>query len=81
MGPRYLEQLVHADEKVLMATERKKLSAINDGEVVENEYRFRHRQGNWRWLLCRETVFQRDEEGLPAQIFGTATDITKRKHA
>ena len=81
MGPRYLEQLVHADEKALMATERKKLSAINDGEVVENEYRFRHRQGNWRWLLCRETVFQRDEDGQPTQVFGTATDITKRKHA
>ncbi|MEL7359229.1 MAG: diguanylate cyclase [Cyanobacteria bacterium J06560_6] len=81
LGPRYLESLVHADEKALMATERRKLSAINDGEVVENEYRFRHRQGNWRWLLCRETVFQRDEDGQPTQIFGTATDITKRKHA
>jgi len=81
MGPRYLEQLVHADEKAQMAAERKKLSAINDGEVVENEYRFRHRQGNWRWLLCRETVFQRDDDGQPTQIFGTATDITKRKHA
>jgi len=81
LGAQYLEQLVHADEKPLMAAERKKLAAINDGEVVENEYRFRHRQGNWRWLLCRETVFQRNEEGQPTQIFGTATDITKRKHA
>ncbi|MEO0707522.1 MAG: diguanylate cyclase [Cyanobacteria bacterium J06649_5] len=81
LGPQYLEKLVHADEKPLMAAERKKLAAINDGEVVENEYRFRHRQGNWRWLLCRETVFQRDAEGQPTQVFGTATDITKRKHA
>jgi diguanylate cyclase (GGDEF)-like protein/PAS domain S-box-containing protein len=81
LGPQYLEQLVHADEKQHMVAERSKLSAINDGEVVENEYRFRHRQGNWRWLLCRETVFQRDSEGQPTQIFGTATDITKRKHA
>ncbi|MEO1447193.1 MAG: diguanylate cyclase, partial [Cyanobacteria bacterium J06635_11] len=81
LGPKYLEKLVHADEKALMAEERKKLAAINDGEVVENEYRFRHRQGNWRWLLCRETVFQRDSDGQPTQVFGTATDITKRKHA
>ncbi|MEL6158936.1 MAG: sensor domain-containing diguanylate cyclase [Cyanobacteria bacterium J06623_5] len=81
LGARYLEQLVHADDKPLMVAERRKLLAINDGEVVENEYRFRHRQGNWRWLLCRETVFQRDEEGNPTQIFGTATDITKHKHA
>lgn len=81
LGPQYLEQLVHADEKKHMASERSKLAAINDGEVVENEYRFRHRQGNWRWLLCRETVFQRDDDGQPTQVFGTATDITKRKHA
>ena len=81
LGAQYLEKLVHADEKVQMVLERKKLSAINDGEVLENEYRFRHRQGNWRWLMCRETVFQRDEDGLPTQVFGTATDITKRKHA
>lgn len=81
LGPKYLEQLVHADEKKHMADERSKLAAINDGEVVENEYRFRHRQGNWRWLRCRETVFQRDSEGQPTQVFGTATDITKRKHA
>ncbi len=81
LGPQYLEKLVHADEKKHMAAEREKLSAINDGEVVENEYRLRHRQGNWRWLLCRETVFQRDADGQPTQVFGTATDITKRKHA
>ncbi len=81
LGSHYLEQLVHADEKKYMASERSKLAVINDGEVVENEYRFRHRQGNWRWLLCRETIFQRDRDGQPTQIFGTATDITKRKHA
>lgn len=81
LGSHYLEQLVHADEKKHMTLERRKLAVISDGEVVENEYRFRHRQGNWRWLLCRETVFQRDHDGQPTQIFGTATDITKRKHA
>ncbi|MBE9062828.1 diguanylate cyclase domain-containing protein [cf. Phormidesmis sp. LEGE 11477] len=81
LGARYLEQLVHADERQLLIQERRRLSTIKDGEVVENEYRFRHRQGHWRWLLCRETVFQRDYEGRPLQVFGTATDITKRKRA
>ncbi len=81
LGTQYLEQLVHPDEKAHMTAERTKLTAINDGEVVENEYRLRHLQGHWRWLLCRETVFQRDANGHPTQIFGTATDITKRKHA
>ncbi len=80
LGTRYLEQLVHPDEKAHMIAERTKLTTINDGEVVENEYRLRHLQGQWCWLLCRETVFQRDSNGHPTQVFGTATDITKRKH-
>lgn len=81
LGTRYLEQLVHPDEKAHMTAERIKLTTIKDGEVVENEYRLRHLHGHWRWLLCRETVFQRDANGHPTQVFGTATDITKRKHA
>lgn len=81
MGAQYLQKLAHTADEAHMAAERRKLSTIKDGEVIENEYRFCHRQGNWRWLLCRETVFQRDEAGQPTQIFGTATDITKRKHA
>ncbi len=81
LGTRYLEQLVHPDEKAHMTAERIKLTTIKDGEVVKNEYRLRHLHGHWRWLLCRETVFQRDANGHPTQVFGTATDITKRKHA
>lgn len=81
MGVRYLEKLVHTGEQAHMVAERRKLLTSKDGEVIENEYRFCHRQGQWRWLLCRETVFQRDKAGQPTQIFGTATDITKRKHA
>ncbi len=81
MGAQYLQKLVYPGEEAHMVAERGKLSTTNDGEVIENEYRFCHRQGNWRWLLCRETVFQRDQAGRPTQVFGTATDITKRKHA
>ena len=81
LGDRYLEKLVHADEKNLLIEQRQKLSTIKEGEIVENEYRLRHRQGNWRWLLCRETVFKSDAKGQPVQIFGTATDITNRKRS
>ena len=81
LGDRYLEKLVHADQKSLLIKQRQRLLTIKDGEVVENEYRFRHRQGHWRWLLCRETVFRRDHDDRPVQVFGTATDITNRKRA
>jgi diguanylate cyclase (GGDEF)-like protein/PAS domain S-box-containing protein len=81
MGDHFLEKLVHEDDRVSMLAQRRKLAFISDGEMVEMEYRLRHRQGHWRWLMCRETVFQRASDGTPAQIFGTATDITERKQA
>jgi two-component system cell cycle response regulator len=77
----FLDQLVHKNDRQGIRKLRRKLSALNNGEIIEMEYRLQHRQGNWRWLLCRETVFQRDESGEPSQIFGTATDITERKQA
>ncbi len=81
LGSHYLEQLIHADDRQQMRSQRSKLEHLADGEIVESEYRFQHRHGGWRWLLCRETVFHRDENGYPTQIFGTATDITERKQA
>jgi len=81
LGKHYLEQLSHPDDIPHMRSQRSKLAQLDDSEIVESEYRFRHQYGGWRWLLCRETVFQRDADGRPTQIFGTATDITQRKQA
>ncbi|MEL7503660.1 MAG: diguanylate cyclase [Cyanobacteria bacterium J06554_6] len=81
LGAHFLEQLVHPDDLSLMRAQRYKLEHLSDSEIVESEYRLRHCQGSWRWLLCRETVFQRDANGHPTQVFGTATDITERKQA
>jgi PAS domain S-box-containing protein len=39
----------------------------------------RHKNGKWRWLNSRDTVFTRDSDGNPKQILGTATDISDRK--
>jgi diguanylate cyclase (GGDEF)-like protein/PAS domain S-box-containing protein len=81
MGDNFLDKLIHEDDRVSMLAQRRKLAFISDGEMIEMEYRLRHRQGHWRWLMCRETVFQRTSDGTPTQIFGTATDITERKQA
>lgn len=49
------------------------------GAIVELEYRMRHRHGDWRWLRSREVVFERNPEGQPSQVLGTAIDITLAK--
>jgi PAS domain S-box-containing protein len=53
--------------------------SAKDGEILEFEYRMRHKSGEWHWMFARETVFARNTDGKPKQILGAATDISDRK--
>jgi len=44
----------------------------------EVEYRMRHRDGTWRWMLARGLAV-RDSAGHPYRMAGSQTDITGRK--
>ena len=48
--------------------------STDTGEVYEIEYRFRGRDGNYRWFLGR-ALPQRDASGTVVRWFGTCTDI------
>lgn len=43
------------------------------------QYRHRHTQGHWVWILCRASVMEVDASGRPTKIVGTDTDITHVK--
>jgi diguanylate cyclase (GGDEF)-like protein len=43
------------------------------------QYRTRLRNGNWRWILARGQVAERDAAGRPLRIVGTVADIDARK--
>ena len=47
----------------------------------ECECRMRHKDGHWIWILDRGRLMSRTAEGKPLMMFGTHTDITKRKLA
>lgn len=76
-----LNALVHPDDLAQWPAFVAERDALPDGAFAAFEYRVRHRDGGWRWLSARETVFTRDAEGRPAQAFGVAQDVTDRKEA
>ncbi len=46
--------------------------------LSEVEYRLRHRDGDWRWMLCRIKVVAWDSAGQPTRMMGTHIDVTER---
>ncbi len=47
---------------------------------LECEYRIRHQDGGWRWMLCRGLA-ERDERGTALRVAGSQADITGQKSA
>lgn len=43
------------------------------------EYRFRCKDGSWKWTLGRGMVVKRNTEGKPLRLVGTNSDISERK--
>ena len=78
---RGLNALVHPDDLARWPAFVAERDGLPDGAFASFEYRVRHRDGQWRWLSARETVFVRDADGRPAQAFGVAQDVTDQKEA
>lgn len=47
-------------------------------EELSFEFRLRHRNGSWAWILMQGRL-RRDEDGLPVALVGAHTDITRSK--
>ncbi|MEA5466605.1 diguanylate cyclase domain-containing protein [Leptothoe sp. PORK10 BA2] len=79
LGAQFLEDIAHEDDVKIIHGARRQLAQSQSGDIIENEYRLQHKQGNWHWMLCRETIFKWNPDGTPLQLLGTATDITVHK--
>ena len=73
------EQRVHPED--LAGT----LAAVSDFRAgqrdnYEVEFRMRHKDGSWRWILTRADL-RHDAAGRPIRMMGCHVDITERKQA
>lgn len=71
---------VHPADRALASAVTEQL---NGGllEDVAYEYRERHKDGHWVWIMCRGRAAAWDEQGRPWRYIGTDTDISRIKLA
>jgi PAS domain S-box-containing protein len=72
------KKLVHPED---LQTALQAIAKYSDGEtdVYECEFRMRHKEGHWIWVLAQARSHDRDKEGKLVSMFGTHIDITERK--
>ncbi len=49
--------------------------------IYQCEYRFRNKQGEWKWILDRGKVMTWTPDGRPCRVIGTHVDLTEHKQA
>jgi len=76
VGPNAWHRVVHPDDLPRAVARRE--ATLPSGETFEVEYRFRAKDGTYRWHLGRAVPI-RDREGEIEFWVGTATDIHDRK--
>ncbi|MCU0686416.1 MAG: PAS domain S-box protein [Polyangiaceae bacterium] len=81
MGAEVMPTIGHPDDMAAMPEHIGRLLTARDGEVNEIAYRCRRTDGSWRWLLSRDTTFERSANGSPRLILGVLEDITERRRA
>ncbi|HMQ51841.1 MAG TPA: PAS domain S-box protein [Anaerolineae bacterium] len=72
--------LIHPDDQAEIGRVLAMSTAGPPGTAYQVEYRFRHKDGHYRWLHDQFIVV-RDEEDRPVAWIGSVSDITERKQA
>jgi len=75
--PSVFEEHLHPEDKERVLEEERRYLR-NEIPAYTVEFRFRHRDGSYRWILDRGEAL-RDENGRAYRMAGSHTDITGRK--
>lgn len=73
-------EFIHPDDRDRV---RNYIEKQNSGELerIGFEFRERHVDGHWVWILSRGQVAERNEAGIPIRVIGTDTDVTALKQS
>ncbi|WP_425515312.1 EAL domain-containing protein [Phyllobacterium endophyticum] len=72
--------LIHPDDRQ-RAIESGERHISGEIPQIETEFRLRHKDGHWVWVLDRGRVVEWDENGNPSRMIGVQTDISDQKNA
>ncbi|TGQ67344.1 PAS domain S-box protein [Mesorhizobium sp. M00.F.Ca.ET.186.01.1.1] len=78
--PDHWPRMIHPDDRAAVA-EADRAHLDGKTEFFEAEFRMRHKDGHWIWILNRGKAIERDAEGRLIRAIGSLTDITRRKQA
>lgn len=74
----FWQRLMHPDD--WEAThEASEAHLRGEAPSYRSEYRMRHKDGHWIWVLSRGRVMERDAQGAPVRMLGVYVDITERR--
>ena len=77
MGGNVITNLMHPEDLTTYLNNIvPRYQMAKDEEIIQHEYRMKHKNGSWVWLLSKETIFLRQTDGTPKQIFGFTVDVT-----
>jgi PAS domain S-box-containing protein len=75
--PDFWSKRVHPDDRDRVLD---RFPSLLDAGYLTQEYRFRLRDGSYRWL-CSDLQLVQDEVGAPLEIVGSWSDVNERKKA
>ncbi|HLK14444.1 MAG TPA: diguanylate cyclase, partial [Fimbriimonadaceae bacterium] len=74
-----MRKLTHPDDWPVALKHFADIEHSNTDDVREFEQRLKNKDGEWRWVLFRQTVLERRADGTARITRGTGQDITERK--
>jgi PAS domain S-box-containing protein len=79
MESNLISMLIHHDDINTLQKHFEEILQDKEGKAYQAEYRFKHKNGNYKWLRTYDVVFKRNESGYPLELLGTSFEVTREK--